>query len=229
MSAFQNTCILYFTTGKTGNKSFASKKNKNAAIQRTLFNKTLSEIGRSGIAHIISDGKEFGTTFESRIRSEVDRVFRKGFQNIIIVGDDTPQLSTNKLRLAANQLEQSVISIGPSTDGGSYLIAFNKTHFEKGILNNLNWQTGEFYQNLVSKVKLLSFDLSVLPKLCDIDHARDLVDFLKRSALGKVGAILENFIYKTFHSAYSTLIIEQVTVYTHPDRGPPRQLFCILN
>ncbi|MEJ7779116.1 MAG: DUF2064 domain-containing protein [Daejeonella sp.] len=229
MSAFQNTCILYFTTGKTGNKFFSSQKNKNAAIQRTLFNKTLSEIRTSGIAHVISDGKGFGATFESRITSEVELVFKKGFQNIIIVGDDTPQLSTNKLRLAAHQLEESVISIGPSTDGGSYLIAFNKVHFEKGILNNLDWQTGDFHQSLITQIELSGFNMSVLPTLSDIDHTRDLSDFLQRSASGKIGIILKNFISKALCSVFKTITIEPVAVFTHPDRGPPQANFCVLN
>ncbi len=225
MSAFQNTCILYFTTGKTGNKSFSSQKKKNAAIQRTLFNKTFSEIRTSGIAHVISDGNGFGTTFESRIISEVELVFKNGFQNIIIVGDDTPQLSANKLLLAAHQLEESVISIGPSTDGGSYLIALNKVHFEKGILNNLDWQTGDFHQSLITQIELSGFNLSVLPTLSDIDHTRDLSDFLQRSEFGKIEAILKSIISKGLCSVFRVIVIKHVTAFTHPDRGPPQANF----
>lgn len=227
MSEFRNTCILYFTTGNTGTKSFSFQKNKNTAIQKTLFSKTLSEIRQSNISYVISDGKEIGGSFESRIKSAIGDVYKRGFQNIIIVGDDTPQLCANKLLLAAKQLEQSIISIGPSSDGGSYLIAFSKIHFASGILNNLDWQTDGFHQSLVTQIQISGFSLSILPILSDIDHSWDLFDFLKTSAFGKTGAILKSFIAKITCSAFKTIIIEQVTLFIHRDRGPPlSSLYC---
>jgi len=225
MSQFQNTCILYFTTGNTGTKCFSFQKKKNIAIQKTLFAKTLSEIRQSGIAHVISEGKGLGTNFETRIKSAADLLFRKGFQNIIIVGDDTPQLSAYKLLLAAKQLEQSIISIGPSYDGGSYLIALNKVHFEKGLFNNLDWQTDGFHQSLLAQIKILDFSQSILPMLSDIDHAGDLFDFLKQSSIGKTEIILNNLLYRLFCPAFKSKFIEQVTILTHRDRGPPPRSF----
>lgn len=220
----KETCILYFTTGNTSSKSFSLKQNQNVVIQKTLFKKTLAEIRQSGIAHVISDGKGSGETFESKIRSAINFVFEKGFQNIIVVGDDTPQLSTKKIILAANALKQNQISIGPSQDGGSYLIAFNQIHYKKDLLCNLGWQTANFHQSLISQIKLLDFQYNILSKLSDIDQAQDLLEFLKKYSFEKIGKILKSLLFPFFPSFFKSLIIKNTTL-THRDRGPPQLIF----
>lgn len=222
MSEISSTCILYFTTGNTSIKSFSSKKNNSSAIQKTLFKKTLQEIRRSGLDYIVSDGRKAGYSFEDRIKSVISSIFEKGYQNILVVGDDTPDLSSKQLLFSYHQLQEGKICIGPSLDGGSYLLGFSRNHFQKGILNNLAWQTNHFYKSLVYQLILSGFDFSTLPQLSDIDNHHDLVDFIKKSLSKLIGIVLDRLLNYIIPSSLRHLQFQNAVLSASSNRGPPQ-------
>lgn len=218
---FHQTCILYFSTGNNSSKSFSSKKKKTIAVQKLLFKKTLLEIRKTKISFLLSDGINKDASFAAKINIAVKQAFEKGYKKIILVGDDTPQLSANQLLKAAQSLENNKLSVGPSKDGGAYLISFTQQHFKEGILKDLAWQTNLFYENLLLNITNQKLDFTRLAEFSDLDTEADLQQFLKLKPFLKFTQILYSLcIYQKIQTFYS-ILIESRHKIAFRDRGPP--------
>ncbi|MBK0383837.1 DUF2064 domain-containing protein [Pedobacter sp. SD-b] len=218
------TCVLYFTRGKSGVKSFSSSKKKSAAVQRLLFFKTLSEIRKTKLDFQISNGKIFGEDVLNRLNGAVAQIFASGFEQIIVVGDDTPELSIQQILQADQALKNGNICIGPAKDGGTYLMAFSRSDFQKGILQNLTWHNANFRDELLENIASAHLDYELLAPLEDLDTASDLSIFLSRSSINSFFRILKNLFFiiqkrfSTYHK-YSQKFFEYSL-----DRGPPKMI-----
>ena len=218
---FKQTCILYFTTGFYSLKSFSHQKDKSKAVQKALFQKTLLEIKQTQLHYVVTDGKAKGNDFESRIKAAVEEVFKKGYQNIVIVGDDTPQLSAQNLLLAAKETNTKKVTIGESEDGGAYLIAFNKKQFEQGILENLPWQTNQFYQSLLSNIKNGSLSHQTLPVLQDLDDSLAVKLFINKFASLKFTQLLKQIYIPQKITTFINFLTDEKPICYIKDRAPP--------
>lgn len=221
----KDTCILYFTTQLQSEKFFSSKKRKQEAIQKVLFEKTLSEIQRSKLSYIISDGKAYGSSFGERLKGAVSGIFQLGYQNIIIVGDDTPNLSASDLTKAHQNLEQKILTIGPSEDGGSYLISLNKESFERGIFENLSWQTCNFQQQLIENLEQNKISYQLLQSLIDLDDEVSLSLYLNHTHFSTFQKILSGLYHSILPEIKDLDIQEKVLIQNNTDRGPPVMVY----
>ena len=220
-SHFHQTCILYFSTRNNSSKSFSSKKKKTIAVQKLLFKKTLLEIRKTNISFLISDGLNKDASFAEKIDSAINEAFLKGFKKIILIGDDTPQLSANQLLKAAQSLENNKLSVGPSTDGGAYLISFTQQHFKKGILKDLAWQTEQFYENLLLNIFNQKLAFTRLAEFSDLDTESDIQQFLKLKPFLKFTQVLYSLCIYQSINAFFCILIESGYQVAFQNRGPP--------
>jgi glycosyltransferase A (GT-A) superfamily protein (DUF2064 family) len=70
---------------------------------------------------------------------------------------------------ALNILKSKDYVVGPSKDGGFYLLGFNGQY--KDIIKN----EFLFYENIVTNIKNLSLSLGEVKKIKDIDYPNDLL------------------------------------------------------
>ena len=66
--------------------------------------------------------QQSGDTLGDRMRGAFTDVFKGGAQRAVIIGTDVPELEMPRLRDAFAFLEEVEVVIGPSTDGGYYLL-----------------------------------------------------------------------------------------------------------
>jgi len=59
---------------------------------------------------------------------------------VITIGNDTPILKSHHIVEASRQLESKNVVLGPSLDGGFYLLGIHKTHFNREQFIDLPWQ-----------------------------------------------------------------------------------------
>ena len=134
---------------------------KGQALFDVLNNNILKTVQKSGLPYFLYTEKEQnGHSFGSRFVNAIQEVFDKGFTNIITVGNDTPQLKTSHLNTAATQLEAHKFVIGPSTDGGFYLMGLEKSQFDATAFLELPWQSSRLCSSLemiLTKNLLLKF------------------------------------------------------------------------
>ena len=105
-------------------------------------------------------------------------MYEQGFENVITVGNDTPHLKSCQLSKTAKLLETEKIVLGPSTDGGYYLMGLHKSQFNKNIFLKLPWQTSRLTQSIARLVAVQRNNIIFLETLQDIDTVVDVRDLL---------------------------------------------------
>jgi glycosyltransferase A (GT-A) superfamily protein (DUF2064 family) len=97
---------------------------------------------------------------------------------VIIVGTDVPDITAEVIASANAELDANDISLGPSEDGGYYLIAMSQPHH--ALFQNIQWSTctvRSATQDAANNAGLKFAQETSLPRLKDIDffEVRNLV------------------------------------------------------
>lgn len=125
-----------------------------------------------------------GRSFNKRIKNSFLKLFKIGHQNVICIGSDHPDLPLRYIKDAVKMLQYNDVVIGPTLDGGYYLIGFNKNRlrfrdiFELFQIKPSHNKTFKEMKYLLKKKKIAFF---VLPKWYDIDMPKDFISFKKRN------------------------------------------------
>ena len=176
----QHTAILFFSKtsrAEAEGKKLAAAKRQSKAIAQVFINNTRQILrGLDLPVFTISEHAQRGDSFGERLQNAFQDIFDKGFTNVIAIGNDCLTLTKNHIQQAIDALETTPSVLGPSTDGGVYLLGFQKEYFDASELKSIHWQTGN-----VSKELLQNADNQciILDILSDIDTANDLIKAIK--------------------------------------------------
>ena len=117
-----------------------------------------------------------GNDLGERMKNAFQSLFNKRYKKVIIIGTDCPQINVNLLLEAFNKLSQSDLVIGPSNDGGYYLLGMNDFH--PLLFDDIRWSSDEVFRKTEKKAIENELSLSVMPELIDIDTEDDLKNWL---------------------------------------------------
>jgi uncharacterized protein len=109
-------------------------------------------------------GTKMQTAFEQR--------FAVGYQRVCIIGSDCYELNSQIIEQAFLELRQHDTVIGPSTDGGYYLLGMKTLHHE--LFNSKSWSTDQVSAQTIADIKDQKLSCFLLPELTDIDREDDL-------------------------------------------------------
>ncbi len=99
----------------------------------------------------------------------------KKHDRAIIIGSDCIELSTLVLLNAFEELKENDFVIGPTHDGGYYLLGMNA--FYPDIFQDMVWSTDQVYRQTINKINKTHRTYSSLPKLYDVDYVDDCKRF----------------------------------------------------
>jgi len=116
----------------------------------------------------IQDGADLG----QRMSNALAEVFKNNFEKVLIIGTDIPDLSSDLINQALSQLDKNDIVIGPSTDGGYYLLGMKKFHPD--LFNNIQWSSAEVLNKTLDIIIQKELKFCLLTELMDIDTEADL-------------------------------------------------------
>ena len=117
-----------------------------------------------GVSVFYQKGEGLG----ARMAAAFAESFVKGYQRIVIVGTDHPTLPPAFLHQAYSQLETPyTITIGPSEDGGYYLLGMNE--FYPQLFEGMAYSHEDVFKETVHRAGQLPAELSVLPEWYDVD------------------------------------------------------------
>jgi len=133
-------------------------------------NKLINEVFGDYNNFIQEDG-DLGVKMQKAFQSQ----FTLGYEKIILIGSDTPHIPKHYFDETFAMLESKEIVIGPSLDGGYYLIAFNKKSFNTDLFKNITWSTDIVLKQTLEKTT--TDKVHLLNILNDIDTQEDLEDF----------------------------------------------------
>jgi rSAM/selenodomain-associated transferase 1 len=100
---------------------------------------------------------------------------RERHQKIIIIGSDCPDLMPSDIISSIDLLDHVDIVIGPSEDGGYYLLGCREIIPE--IFESISWSTSAVLRETLAKVESKGLAFSLLRTLTDIDTEADWVRY----------------------------------------------------
>lgn len=113
-----------------------------------------------------------------KMHSAFDHGFREGYRRIVIVGSDCPSLLPAHVDTAFRHLGDHDVVLGPSEDGGYYLLGLKRSRPE--LFEGMPWSRPELYSSTLEVIGRNSLRLAELEALNDIDTAGDLNAFRAR-------------------------------------------------
>jgi len=119
---------------------------------------------------------QVGADLGERMKGAFELAFeRYGYEQVAIIGSDCAELSEDTITAAFEKLEYHEVVIGPSTDGGYYLLGMNNLF--KSVFDNKHWSTSSVLEDTLVDIKNAGLTYYLLPELTDIDTEEDLVAF----------------------------------------------------
>ena len=139
-----------------------------------LNRQTVAKVKKTGLPYfLITEADQVGDTFGERYTNAITFVYNQGFDNVISIGNDTPKLQAHQLRTAANHVQSGRVVLGPTKDGGFYLLGLPKRHFNSCEFLRLPWQQASLYTTLVAGLQP-DHNVVTLGALQDIDTLVDV-------------------------------------------------------
>ena len=120
---------------------------------------------------------QIGDDLGERLTSATQWAAEHGYTKILIVGSDSPTLPILYVSEAITRLNTQDVVIGPSVDGGYYLIGFaveNLTTIVPLVFSEVAWSTADVLQQTITRIQSAEATLGLLPPWYDIDNAEDL-------------------------------------------------------
>ena len=113
-----------------------------------------------------------GNDLGERMNHAFQTVFDIGYESACIIGSDCYELNTTIVAEAFESLKSKNIVVGPTFDGGYYLIGMTKLYHS--IFENIEWSTETVFEDTMKEVTRLNLSNYILTKLSDIDEEKDL-------------------------------------------------------
>ena len=165
------------------------------SVAKSLFEKNILDISLaiSGIGFNSSKRwcqelglKDFylqGTgSLGERMRRQILKHQKHSFLNkdrpLIFIGTDLPNLCHLELIETIYRLKSSEVVIGPSSDGGYWLIAFSATILSNNLFHpfiDIKWSTSNVLQKTIDNLNKINLKVDYLNKKIDVDNIHDLV------------------------------------------------------
>lgn len=169
----EKTAILIFSN--SAEKQVYSKSTTSIEVFDVLTKRTLREVEKTGFPYFfIPESEQIGNTFGKRFKNAIQAIYDKGFNNVISIGTDIPHLTSAHILKAHSQLKTNDFVLGPSKDGGFYLMGFKKSLFHKLTFHDLAWETVSLQRDFKSRLSQLSASVWYLEPLSDLDSNSDI-------------------------------------------------------
>lgn len=152
------------------------QKQKEAALFFDKLNQRIAGVAqKTGLPLVVVDEYEqVGDTFGHRFAHAVKKVFDLGYNNVITVGNDSPQLKASHILKAEKALQKGQMPIGPSCDGGFYLLGLSKENYDFLRFVQFSWQTPKLYNEWLCFAAEKQLSAVSLRPLRDIDKLADI-------------------------------------------------------
>ncbi len=140
----------------------------------------LPPLDRREVEHLPQESSAFGV----RLERAIDLAFAREPSFLLVAAADVPGLGPGHLKQAVTLLKENPdrVVLGPSPDGGLYLIAMARPI--PGLSNSARWCRRATRRDLERSLRLAGREVVRLAPLADLDRPADFLGWLKRGASG---------------------------------------------
>lgn len=217
------TAILLFSRSLEAEfraKSFGLTKDRFRLLYTALVKRTSKTLdGVKAPVFEFNSQEQVGSVFGERLVNAIKDVHSKGFERVIIIGNDAPGLNPEILNAAIQRVDNGKSVLGRDGRGGCYLMGFDINQVELNDFTHIQWHSQLVFDQVNS---LLQADTS-LPELVDLNGREDL----KKALLFKTTPrwYLIDLLQLVFHSFFKPVIqaltLRDISLTVKEYRGPP--------
>ena len=115
-----------------------------------------------------------GDDFGERLAFAAADLFQCGFTSVCLIDSDSPSVSANVYAQAVEKLSgtNDRVVLGPSDDGGYYLIGMKRDHPE--LFERIDWSTERVLDQTRQRAQEIQVEVNLLPAGYDVDDAATL-------------------------------------------------------
>lgn len=105
-----------------------------------------------------------------KMKAAFESAFDKGAQKVVIVGTDIQDLDEKVINQAFKKLDTNDVVIGPTSDGGYYLLGMK--NLKPKAFELKEWSTAEVFNQTIDALK--GEKISILEQKNDVDYLEDI-------------------------------------------------------
>jgi glycosyltransferase A (GT-A) superfamily protein (DUF2064 family) len=126
-----------------------------------------------------------GGSFGERFRQALRGAYERSNGPLVVVGSDVPGLGREHLAAALERLgaEPDRVVLGPSPDGGFYLLAANRPLDAE--LGEVRWCRRDTLRSLIAALRSSGLEVCLIAPLEDLDRPQDLFAWLASGAAAR--------------------------------------------
>lgn len=132
--------------------------------------------GRFGITLLNQLGDDLG----SRMAKAFDFAFDQGHHQVMLIGTDIPYLTISTIQQAIHLLSHHDLVLGPTFDGGYYLIGMKRSYPE--LFLSIPWSSSDVLSFTQRNAQHLGLSVGLLNMERDLDTFEDLHTFIMELA-----------------------------------------------
>ena len=128
-----------------------------------------------------------GDGFGERLTAATDDLLQLGFDSVCLIDSDSPTVPDAAFAQAVEFLSQpnDCVVLGPSDDGGYYLVGLKKTHHR--LFQQIDWSTDRVLEQTIEAAREINLPVHLLPTWYDVDD-RVTLSRLCQELFGSNGA-----------------------------------------
>ena len=131
-----------------------------------------------------------GSSFGESLRLALEDAFSRGYQNVVVIGNDAPEISRSYIEAAFARLESAgpqTAVLGPARDGGYALLGLSQ-HCPEAF-ESMPWGSEQVARLTEERLRRSGFRVDRLGTLEDIDNRSSLNRFLDRARRGALSKL----------------------------------------
>jgi len=165
-----NKCFMRDTTAAISRVTMHTDSSGIAVYTPTGTESTYVDILPGDFSLLPQRGIDFG----ERLHFAVEDLFKCGFESVCLIDSDSPTVPAENFATAVELLGASDdrIVLGPSDDGGYYLIGLKRPHGQ--LFEEIAWSTERVLEQTIQRAAELGVEVKLLPAGYDVDDAASL-------------------------------------------------------
>jgi uncharacterized protein len=141
---------------------------------------------------------QFGASLGERLDHLLSRVLMNGSQRAVVMDSDSPTLPVEYISQAFNQLSHTDVVLGPTRDGGYYLIGMKQP--QSHLLRQVQMSTPHVLVDTLALAESTGLTVSLSPTWHDVDTITDLYQLdeeIMRSSKNGTAAATRDWLTRT--------------------------------
>lgn len=123
-----------------------------------------------------------------RMTQAFRRMFAEGFERVVVLGSDMPDLNPAIPQAALAALDEHDAVIAPAIDGGYGLIGFHSRSFNPDVFTGVRFSRDDVFAVQSGRLAALGLGFKTLSAAADIDEAADLLRLSARLSVDPTAA-----------------------------------------